>query len=734
MKILASLILAFISSFGAYKTLCGQPGTFHPTNIPVVLGDTDLVGTYDTSWSQEITNVSGYGIVASDHIFGWDQVAAYWNANKIGHVSSSIIVLVNRYAGSPPYLQYSITGTAVGISDSMVRIRPRRWTAVLYPDTINGGWEGFTEPRLYNKVAARTTFDSWTLTIDSTLVCQMSVSKDSSSFSSFTASNFDSSLIRLNFTTLRGPTLADSSYAGTLRIHVHNNDQDSLYTQQIILLLKKAPHNMRASLTPGSMRFIGTGGQTQSQTAILFHDSSTSNFKLDSLPYPFHASMKRLTDSTDQVQVESSPSSSGVYQWPMRIHFLKPDFLSRIVSDSLQIDLSATIDNTHDTPFWVRTSIVDANDSVGPCATDSNGVVYVSSKNFWSSSDEGGTWVELPFSAQKNIGEVVIGSRGWIDVRAGDFLYESRDQGRSWNLQSLTSSFHNRTIPIFANVLFQRGSEPVMTGWFSAIIDNEIYSEYDAFSRYSGDTSWTKFGLPGGTSRFLYRNSIVHYVAGRKITSKLDTVSLPSPVTRFELAPNGSLYAGTENDGVFLRENDTVKWHQSSLTIGNITAIACSNDGSVYATTATNGVYRTTDNGISWQGINGGLGTTHINSIALRDGHVAYLGTSAGVYRSLKPIGRGLSRAAAPSIISSALINFPNPASERTSIRYLLKSSRDLRMRVYDCIGREVRRIDLGERTAGIQIIDLDIASLAIGVYRYRFDGDIESGVMVVAR
>jgi len=730
-KILATLLFVFILSFG-FRTLHGQPGTFHPTNIPVVHGDTDLVGTYDTSWSNSISYVSGHQIVENDGVFSWGDAVAYWTADTIGRVNSHIIVLVSRYEGPPAYLQYAITGTAVGISDSMVRIRPRRWTAVLYPDSVNGGWKGFTEPKLFNNIATSTTFDSWKLSVDTTLGCQMHLSKDSASITSCTAKPFDTNLIRLNFSTSSGPTLADSTFPATIRIHVHNKDQDSTYTQQIILLLKKAPRNMHATLSPSSMRFIGTGGQTQTQTATLFHEASTSNFKLDPLTYPFHASAVRLTDSTDQIIVQCSPSSSGSYQSTLHIHYLKPDFLQRIVNDTLEIALSAEIDNLHDSQFWVRTSLVDVNDSVGPCAIDTDGVLYASSKNFWNTSDEGVTWVQLP-SPAPNISEVVAGTRGWIDVRSGFDLYGSQDKGKNWSLQSLRSQ--NVGGYFFGRTLFKPGMEPVAIGFFMARIGNETHSETDAFSRNLVDTGWVKIAdLPGGTTKFLSRNGVTHYVGGRRITSTIDTAFFPSFITPFVLARNGSLYAGTTNDGIFIRENDSVKWHQSSLTIGDITAIACSNDGSVYATTSTNGVYRTTDNGVSWHGVNGGLGTTHINSIALRDGHVAYLGTSAGVYRSLKPIGTGLSRAAAPNVIEGVLVNFPNPASERTSIRYLLKSGRDLRMHVYDCIGREVRRIDLGERMAGPQTIEMDVSTLATGAYHYRFDRDIESGVMIVAR
>jgi hypothetical protein len=63
---------------------------------------------------------------------------------------------------------------------------------------------------------------------------------------------------------------------------------------------------------------------------------------------------------------------------------------------------------------------------------------------------------------------------------------------------------------------------------------------------------------------------------------------------------------------------------------------------------------------------------------------------------------------------------YPNPCNPSTTIRYELPDSRDVRLAVYDMIGREVSVLVDQKKEAGIYDVRFDGSGLASGVYLAR--------------
>lgn len=64
--------------------------------------------------------------------------------------------------------------------------------------------------------------------------------------------------------------------------------------------------------------------------------------------------------------------------------------------------------------------------------------------------------------------------------------------------------------------------------------------------------------------------------------------------------------------------------------------------------------------------------------------------------------------------------NFPNPFNPETGIRYQLPGTSDVRLTVYDMLGREVSVLVNERREAGVHEVRFNAAGLASGVYFYR--------------
>jgi hypothetical protein len=64
--------------------------------------------------------------------------------------------------------------------------------------------------------------------------------------------------------------------------------------------------------------------------------------------------------------------------------------------------------------------------------------------------------------------------------------------------------------------------------------------------------------------------------------------------------------------------------------------------------------------------------------------------------------------------------NHPNPFNPSTTIRYELPKSSEVRLSVYDILGREVSVLVNERRDAGVHEVKFDGSNLASGVYFYR--------------
>lgn len=64
--------------------------------------------------------------------------------------------------------------------------------------------------------------------------------------------------------------------------------------------------------------------------------------------------------------------------------------------------------------------------------------------------------------------------------------------------------------------------------------------------------------------------------------------------------------------------------------------------------------------------------------------------------------------------------SFPNPAHSQTTIQYALPQTTEVRLEVFDVLGRRTMTLAKGEQDAGRREIQLDVSRLASGIYFYR--------------
>ena len=80
--------------------------------------------------------------------------------------------------------------------------------------------------------------------------------------------------------------------------------------------------------------------------------------------------------------------------------------------------------------------------------------------------------------------------------------------------------------------------------------------------------------------------------------------------------------------------------------------------------------------------------------------------------------------------------NYPNPASDRTTIELMLPSRTDLSIDIFDLLGRHTLTVFRGRANAGLQQFSINLSKLSAGTYIYRISAanQVSSKLMTVIR
>jgi hypothetical protein len=270
----------------------------------------------------------------------------------------------------------------------------------------------------------------------------------------------------------------------------------------------------------------------------------------------------------------------------------------------------------------------------------------------------------------------------------GMALRTSTDDGTTWSLKTLlTENSYAYAVwphPTDANIVYVGGERNGSDGQYSVLLKTT-----------NKGATWTRVGEPLLAQHY----DRIRFIEG----SKSD--------------PN-RLYVATYN-GLHVTTDGGTSW--TTVIPQSVSALTLDpSDGrNVFAATSA-GVRMSTDGGHTWSDLAGGLTSNSVEALEFDPvNKVLYAGTAnAGVFRRILAAAVHADEEPIPSRFQ-LFQNYPNPFNPGTAISYRLSAMSEVRLTVYDVLGRSVAPLEDGMRQAGLHMIQWDASGLPSGVYLY---------------
>jgi photosystem II stability/assembly factor-like uncharacterized protein len=353
----------------------------------------------------------------------------------------------------------------------------------------------------------------------------------------------------------------------------------------------------------------------------------------------------------------------------------------------------------------------------------SNGNLILAGTPFglYMSTNSGNSWNETGL-IYEGISSV-IANNGKIFASTGTGIQVSSDNGATWSVSSAgihVSSFYSDGSNIFACGWGTGINLTTDNGLTWTALNNGISHLNTVCLVRKGDKLFcgTIDGNPLHVFLYVSTNYGLNWTATSLIQKSMYAL----------FVQGNSIIAGTYGAGIYISTDDGVTWFQSLSQypkivrniVGNQNVLFSSANN--YFTTLDSGVYYSTDGGLNWSPFNDGLVDYRIPYLALNN-NILYGGTGASVWK------RDVTSLVGINLLSSNIPNkfaiyqnYPNPFNPSTKISYDLPSEVNVKLTVYDDLGREIKTLVNEKQNAGKYEIEFDASNYPSGVYFYKLE------------
>ncbi len=355
------------------------------------------------------------------------------------------------------------------------------------------------------------------------------------------------------------------------------------------------------------------------------------------------------------------------------------------------------------------------------------------------STDEGSAWIPTGLQVRDAFSLAEIGGFVFAGSTFGE-IYRSDDDGLTWYLLGRGPDDDRVTDPITSLVPAHNGS--IFAGSFgSGILRSN--DQGDSW-KHAGLVRQEVSGIVAGPNGDLYAatfDGVFVTVDSSGTWSRLGTGLTNALVRAIWADSNGDLTVGTVGDGLYRLPAGSIIWEPFGLDGAIVFSIVRGEDGALYAATYGSGVFRKSGSG-EWEPVFRGLSNPFVISLGWMRGappardHYLLAGTDPdGVFRLLVTVTSNTVPGGAATLLTM-YPSFPNPFSASTTFAFELDRPTEVRLRVYDVLGREIGAPASGWHPAGRHYVVWTPIQAANGTYVYKLiaGGVSRTGVVTRAR
>ncbi len=306
--------------------------------------------------------------------------------------------------------------------------------------------------------------------------------------------------------------------------------------------------------------------------------------------------------------------------------------------------------------------------------------------------------------------------------------------GRRWvGIDTSNSGLHSNDIRNIGFGFSGTGWAIPASGFTLSHYDGVDWSAHSALSEID-QRLYLRAGLTGYSAGVVDKDGIIWLALGGTV-SRFDGESRASVFvgasggeqlfSSIAVAPGGDVWVGTFSEAVQHFDGETVTSHDPGID-GKITSIALDRDenpwvGALGALAHFDGEVWTV-----YDTENTELVRLNVNAIAIDQNGNKWIGTDEGlaVFNETGVV-TSAEREPANSGIPDRIVlhgNYPNPFNPSTTFAFDLPEPADVRLAVYDALGREVFTVVSQRLNAGRHHYAWDAGNLTSGVYFYRLD------------
>jgi photosystem II stability/assembly factor-like uncharacterized protein len=344
----------------------------------------------------------------------------------------------------------------------------------------------------------------------------------------------------------------------------------------------------------------------------------------------------------------------------------------------------------------------------------------VINEGIYYSDDNGENWIQSKlnhinvYDFTSNGSAIFAGTDRYTNYDTGG-VFISTDNGINWNITNLRAKIIN-ALNCF-NSKFYAGAayEGIYTSTNNGI--NWVH-----LTSLPGCVPYCFFQRGGKIFSGMFRDN--HYqTTGLYFTtnngSSWDSVMGIKSVGRISANSNYLFGSCNDSSGPIRSSNEGVSWITTSLLKGTWDVIT--NNNYVFAGTTMNGIYMSSDNGTTWRAKNEGILNNNIHGLLIYNGFIFAGSYGKGIYRrTIQDITEVKQNCTEIPENFSLSQNYPNPFNPNTIIRFQIKDSRFVTLKIYDILGKEIATLVNEKQSPGTYEVSWDGSAYPSGVYFYK--------------